>query len=143
MLKAASASDLVFVATSLGLIVTPYFLTAAPAVASFLSLARIGAFIFDMAAKPSADALLVLSGNLLGSLPALAQPLKYLNNATDDISLAVLLALEIIGNFGAAFVDFINTTANWDAAPTALPPAEEPLPTSPARVHLPFVQAGP
>ena len=72
-----------------------------------------------MVAKPSADALLALSGNLLGSLPPLAQPLKYLNNATDDISLAILLALELIGNLGAAFVDFVNTTANWDEVPTA------------------------
>jgi hypothetical protein len=143
MLKVARASDLVFVATSLGLIITPYFLTAAPAVACFLALVRIGAFIFDVAAKPSADALFALSGNVLGSLPALAQPLKYLNNATDDLSLLILLFLEVTGNFGAGMVDILNTMINWDAVPTGLPPSEEPSPNWPTRLHLPFVQNGP
>ena len=44
---------------------------------------------------------------------------------------------------GAGFVAVIYTTVNWDAAPTAEPPAEEPVPTWSTRLHLPFVQTGP
>lgn len=143
MITATGDSSFVLASTALALIIIPYIGPEAPGLAAVVALARIGTFILKMAANPSADALLILSGNLLGSLPPLAQPLKYLNNATDDISLAILLALEIIGNFGAAAVDFVNTTANWDAEPTALLPVEEPLPSSSMRVHLPFVQAAP
>jgi hypothetical protein len=138
-LKVTRASDLLFVATSFGLCFTSYFLTAAPAVASFLSLVRVGGFILDMAENPSADALLVFAGNVLGALPALAQPLKYLNNATDDISLALLLALEVSGNLGACFVTFLQTTISWDTTPTAEPPAVEPA--APSRLFVPFVAA--
>lgn len=144
MLKAAKPSDIIFVATSLGLIITPYFLAGAPAVAAFLALVRIGAFIYDMAASPpSIDTVVVLVGNLLGSLPALAQPLKYLDSESEEISLAILLFIELGANLGAAFDDFAYTTANWDVVPTALPPSEEPMPNWAPRLHLPFVQAGP
>ncbi len=139
---AAGPSAFVLASTALTLIFIPYMGPVAPGLTAVVALTRIGSFILNMVAKPSADALLVLSGNLLGSVPPLAQPLKYLNNATDDISLAILMVLEMIGNFGAAFVDFVNTTANWEAEPTALPPGEEPA-AWPPRVHLPFVQAGP
>ena len=76
---------------------------------------------------------------MLGSLPALAQPLKYLNNATDDISLAILLALELIGNMGAGLIAIIDTTVNWEVAPTAESPVEEPQ--APSRLFVPFVAA--
>lgn len=143
MAVAAGPSAFVLASTALSLILIPYIGPAAPGLVAVVALTRVGTFILNMVAKPSADALLILSGNLLGSVPPLAQPRKYLNNATDDISLAILLVLELIGNFGAAFVDFVNTTANWDAEPTALPPGEEPGPNWAARVHLPFVQARP
>ena len=143
LLKTARASDLIFSITALGLLVAPYFTAAGPAISSFLSLVRIGAFLYDLATMPTLDALSALSGNVLGSLPALAQPLKYLNNATDDLSLAILVGLELIGNFGAAFFNFFNAAVNWDAVPTALPPSEEPSLGTPARLHLPFVQTAP
>ena len=80
---------------------------------------------------------------MLGSLPALAQPLKYLNNASDDISLAILLFLEVAGNFGAGLVDISNVRINWDGSPTGLPPVEEPVFNGTPRLHLPFVATGP
>lgn len=126
LLKAAQASDLIFVSTSLALCFTSDFLQAGPAVASFLLLVRIGGFIFDLAEKPSADAVLVFGGNLLGSIPALAQPLKYISDETYEIPLAVLVGLELIGNMAAGLVAVVQTAATWDAAPTAEPPVPEP-----------------
>ena len=140
LLKLAQVSDALFVGTALILIFPSYFGELAPAVSAFLALLRIGGFIFNMVTEAPPDALLVLSGNLLGSLPPLSQPLKYLNTVTEDLSLVLLVAIDTFANMGAGAVTFIQTIKTWDASPTAEPPVPEP--DGPSKLYMPYAAAG-
>jgi hypothetical protein len=99
-----------------------------------------GAYVFQKA-DPSVNITWVaFGGDLMGILPPFAQPVKYLANTFPITARAVMIAIDVIGNYGAAAVAIANTALNWDTAPTAEPPAPEPQ--GPARLFIPFVRTG-
>lgn len=121
-----------------GLVFAPFLGPAiAPATASFLALARIGAYIFQKA-DPTVDvSWIAFGGDLMGVFPPFAQPVKYLAETLPITARVLMIAIDVIGNYGAAAVAIAETALNWDAAPTAEPQAPEPL--GPARLFIPFV----
>jgi hypothetical protein len=122
-----------------GLVFAPFLGPAlAPATASFLALTRIGAYVFQKA-DPSIDSSwIVFGGDLMGVFPPFGQPVKYLAQTFPLTATTVMVAIDVIGNYGAAAVAIANTALNWDAAPTGEPPAPEP--GGPARLYMPFVR---
>jgi outer membrane protein assembly factor BamB len=123
-----------------GLVFAPFLGSAiAPATSSFLALTRMGAYVFQKA-DPSVDiSWVAFGGDLMGVLPPFAQPVKYLAQTLPITARVVMIAIDVIGNYGAAAVAIAETALNWDTAPTNDPPTPEP--PGPARLFIPFVGA--
>jgi hypothetical protein len=121
------------------LVFAPFFGPAiAPAMSSFLALARSGAYVFQKA-DPSIDSSwIAFGGDLMGILPPFAQPVKYLAQTLPITARVVMIAIDVIGNYGAAAVAIANTALNWDAAPTDETPVPEP--PGPARLFIPLTR---
>jgi hypothetical protein len=134
---AVSPTDWIVLALGFGLTFAPFFGPPAPTIASSLGVARAGAFIVQKA-DPSIDiSWTSFSGDLLGTLPAVAQPVKYLGDTLPVLSRALVADVDAIGSIGAALVAVVNTVFNWDAALLGDPQSREGA--SAVNVFVPLV----
>jgi hypothetical protein len=129
-------ADWIIVAVRMGFGFAPFLGPAAPAITSFLALARTGAYIFEKADPAINTPWLVFSASILGTLPPFAQPIKYLNNDFPELAVALMVSVDYYGNVGAAAATILNTGTQWGAEPTGEPPVPEPA--APARLFMPY-----
>ena len=91
--------------------------------------------------KQEADKL-NLSAGVLGLVPAIVNPIKFLPD--DTLAPFVSPIADVAFGQAVAWLTLTATLKTWDAAdaPTALPEAEEPMPTGAHRVFMPAILQG-